>query len=265
MLSTAAFGLRQFSIDRKRIPKSLDLRPGSAPALRFPEPAPLGKIDLIGGNGRFRQKLAEKEWEMKKIEDIERRKQQKILDEERRRKQAEREARRRRIQEESERQRKEERERELIEKEEKERRRIELEEKERLDREEKERQWLARQPKICETCGGTGKCFACNGEGAIFSTFLVTNVTGEAVHGGGYGKVVQGCEECRGLKQGIRGELTKGTGSCERCGGWGKIKPNVTTRQRTFTNIKTGLTSDDFSPTSSAVASPKFPPRVGAS
>lgn len=211
-----AFNLRAYSTERRRFTQELILKARDIP---------LEEIDLLGGNGRWRQRKAEKEWARRAIEDEERRNQQKIEEERQRHRKAEMEARKRRQLKEEEKRRAQERESKCQEVEELERRRREEEERLRLLREQDERDWLARQPKICEKCGGDGKCRSCDGRGFTLSMFLVSNVSEEkSVQ---YGRVQQGCEDCGGFKHGIMGELRKGNGKCVVCGGTGKIFPKL--------------------------------------
>jgi len=248
----AAFNLRQYAIDVRHLSPERKL---STPDL------PLEKIDLIGGNGRWRQKKAAVEWDRRTIEDREKRRQQRILEEERRRRKAEQEAKRRRMEEEEEHKRDLARKQEQREKEERERRERELEEKARLRREEEERERLARQPKTCETCAGTGSCTKCCGKGHFFSTFLVSNISKTSqlvpkVPVLDYGRVHQGCDECGGCKHGISGSLRTGTGKCYACKGAGKIRPKVEIQgHRRRTSSSSGVTEP---------GSPKSPASIGS-
>lgn len=216
-----ASNLRQYSLDKKHLTKE---RPNSAPKL--PE---LDESDLIGGNGRWRQRKAETEFERRAIEEAERSRQLKVLQEEKRRRKAAIEERRRRQLQDSERAREEEKERQRREQEEKEQQRREKEVRERQRREEEEREWLRRQPQTCETCGGLKRCNRCLGKGYLFDLFLVSAVQQDTAWNAGmdYGKVKQGCEECGGYRHNVLGELKPGTGNCPACLGVGKIKPNI--------------------------------------
>lgn len=215
----AAFSLRHYSLGRGRIDPE---RPQSQRTKHLP----LEYIDLLGGNGRWRQRKAEREWERRRLEEEERRRLEKLEEEERRRRRLELEERRRKQKEDEERRRQEERARQLREAEERERRRLEQEERERLAREAAEREWLARQPRTCETCVGSGRCVSCEGRGCSFAMFLVPAVA-EGESQTTYGRHFQGCPTCGGYKQGILGELRKGSGRCQSCGGAGKIAPKL--------------------------------------
>lgn len=240
----AAFSLRQYSLERKRLPPE---RPSSSPQL---DPADLEEIDLIGGNGRWRQMRAKEEFQRRAVEEEERRRRLKILEEEKQRRRAAQAERRRKQLEEERRQVKMEQERMQREKEDKEDRKRHQEERERKRREEEERQWLARQPKPCETCNGGGKCGTCLGKGTIFGLFLAPTVEDRCI--ADFGRVVQGCDECGGCRQNIIGQLRSGTGKCAVCCGHGKIWPNVTSpKSRRFNATGFGVGGEAGSPKSS--------------
>eukprot|EP00928_Gymnodinium_smaydae_P011783 TRINITY_DN14313_c0_g1_i1.p1 TRINITY_DN14313_c0_g1~~TRINITY_DN14313_c0_g1_i1.p1 ORF type:complete len:316 (-),score=68.35 TRINITY_DN14313_c0_g1_i1:62-886(-) len=227
LVQAAGFNLRDFSLGRKKIVPD---RPSSA-SRNGPQPHLLGEIDLIGGNGRWRQRLAEQEFERRRIEAEERRAEEERQEKERRARQKRREERMRRQQEEEERQRLEEAERKRAIKEERERSAREAAERERLRREEEEREWQARQPKICEACDGSCICQTCQGKGVVFGMFLVPSIFSKQQQqqaGKDMGKLVQGCLACGGLWQGVRGEVAKGSGMCLPCAGYGKIWPTNT-------------------------------------
>eukprot|EP00403_Amphidinium_massartii_P005684 CAMPEP_0178379778 /NCGR_PEP_ID=MMETSP0689_2-20121128/5121_1 /TAXON_ID=160604 /ORGANISM="Amphidinium massartii, Strain CS-259" /LENGTH=369 /DNA_ID=CAMNT_0019999897 /DNA_START=48 /DNA_END=1157 /DNA_ORIENTATION=- len=218
-----AFDLRQYSLDRKRL---LGVqRPKSARVESLA--CPLEYIDLLGGNGRWRQRKAILEWERRQAEEEEMRAQWRIEEEARRKRKVELEMRKKKQAEEEERRRQEERDRQKREAEEAERRRFEEEERKRLLREQQEREWLARQPKTCDRCGGTGQCIKCRGTGNNSALFLVSRVTNETLLQ--FGRPTQGCDECGGRRQGILGELIKGSGSCYACAGTGKIAAKTET------------------------------------
>jgi len=241
----AAFNLRQFSPSRRRM---LAERPSSAPQL---DPRDLEEVDLLGGNGRWRQKKAKDEFQRRAIEEEERRKRQKILEEEKQRRRAAQAERRRKQLEEERRQVKLEQERMRREKEEKEERKRQQEEKARLRMDEEERARLARQPRPCEACHGQGKCTTCLGKGGVFAMFLAPTVKDEGL--ADFGRMMQGCEECGGCRQNIIGQLRLGTGKCLVCSGFGKIWPAASPKQRTRFNATGGGTTTDLS----AVGSPK--------
>lgn len=220
----AAFNLRQFAEMHNHIP-SAD-RPSSASTFSRPgKVIPIEKIDLLGGNGRWRQRKAEKEFERRRAEEQEKRRQDKIREEERRRKQAHLAERKRQHQLEEERRWQEEREQKRLEQLERERKKREEEERERQRREDEERERLRRQPKTCEICEGSGKCTACMGKGFYFSMFLVNKVTKETLLD--YGRKLQGCMTCGGYPQGVVGDLQKGTGLCPNCHGRGMVWPVI--------------------------------------
>eukprot|EP00933_Yihiella_yeosuensis_P040958 TRINITY_DN35385_c0_g1_i1.p1 TRINITY_DN35385_c0_g1~~TRINITY_DN35385_c0_g1_i1.p1 ORF type:complete len:294 (+),score=67.98 TRINITY_DN35385_c0_g1_i1:118-999(+) len=214
---TAAYSLRQYSTLKKRLP--------TGPTRSSPTIV-LDKIDLIGGNGSWRQRLAEDEFARRAIEEEQRRREQLAAEEEKRRRKAEREMRRRLRQEEEERRRAEERERQRIEQLEREEARRQAEEAERLRLEQEEREWLARQPKTCQTCSGSGKCPVCLGSGVLHAVYLSSKADNRSTKGA-YGRILQGCSACYGFEQNLMAGLKQGTGRCAACDGWGKIKPEV--------------------------------------
>merc|ERR1712176_401628 len=249
----AAFNLRQYSHERKKTPIS---RPPSVPNID------LEYIDVIGGNGKWRQRLAQIEWQKREVEEKERMEKLKILAEEKARKQAAIAERKKKQLEEERRQVLAERERQKREKEEREEKQRQKEEKERLKREEAEREWLARQPKTCETCQGVGKCVTCQGKGTIFSVFLVSKVD-SATSITDFGRKEQGCDDCGGYRQNILGQLRPGTGKCAACGGHGKIWPDVEAkggRPRFNTGMAGGMQiSEPSSPKSPFPSMPSSP------
>ncbi|CAJ1390398.1 unnamed protein product, partial [Effrenium voratum] len=213
----AAHNLRQWSLDRYRL----------VPERKSSEPnfAHLDRIDLIGGNGRWRQKRAEEEFARRAIEEEKKLRELQEAEEKRRQRKLAFQARRRRQQEEEDRRRKEERERqrqETVRMEEL--RRIE-EQRDRVRREQEEKEWLARQPKPCEVCSGSGKCVACLGVGTNPALFLASECGYKTPKD--YGRRPQGCDGCYGFKQNLLAELKKGTGRCPNCDGWGKIRPDI--------------------------------------
>eukprot|EP00440_Ansanella_granifera_P026542 gb/GFBE01028832.1/.p1 GENE.gb/GFBE01028832.1/~~gb/GFBE01028832.1/.p1 ORF type:complete len:274 (+),score=66.35 gb/GFBE01028832.1/:1-822(+) len=215
---TAAYNLRQYSLDKKRI---LPEKTNSEPDFSH-----LDRIDLIGGNGRWRQRRAEDEFARRQIVEEERLREQQEMEERRRQRKLALQAKRRRQQEEEERRRQEERERQRQEQLRIEEERRQAEERERLRREQEERDWLARQPKLCLVCNGSGKCPTCLGSGQNFTVFLATGV-GKRNTRGDYGRHAQGCDACYGFKQNMLADLKKGTGKCAHCDGWGKIAPDI--------------------------------------
>eukprot|EP00747_Dinoflagellata_sp_TGD_P164045 gnl/TRDRNA2_/TRDRNA2_183445_c0_seq1.p1 gnl/TRDRNA2_/TRDRNA2_183445_c0~~gnl/TRDRNA2_/TRDRNA2_183445_c0_seq1.p1 ORF type:complete len:355 (-),score=74.70 gnl/TRDRNA2_/TRDRNA2_183445_c0_seq1:223-1170(-) len=220
----AAYDLRGWSLMRKRIAD--EERPSSATiTLQKYGHHNLSEIDLLGGNGFWRQKKAKVEWERRRIVAEEEEREKKRKEEIRLKRKQEREARLRRLQEEEDRRRQELKERQQREEEEREKRRREEEAMRRAREEEEERQWQIRQPKICEPCAGVGKCTICLGKGYLFSTFLKVSVTGETVHEAG--KLLQGCEGCGGCSQNVDGAMQYGSGLCLLCHGKGKVLPRI--------------------------------------
>jgi len=218
-----AYNLRQYSTERGRLAQAA---PGAAEVKLV---HPLSQIDLVGGNGRWRQKRAKEQWVIDQAEAEKQRREQQILEDEKRRRREEREARRRRQQEEDQ-----QRQRALEEKKQRERR--EQEERERHEEEERRlkaaqdhQDWLARQPKTCTTCEGSGKCTHCGGKGFFFATFLAPSVDTSASLD--FGRAQQGCPECGGCAQNIRGDLVQGSGRCLNCDGVGMVKPIVGERR----------------------------------
>lgn len=233
----AAFSLRQYSLEKKRIAPE---KTASVPSFTLEE------IDRLGGNGRWRQRRAEEDFKQKQIEEIERMRQQKTIEEAKLKRKKELEAKRRRQLEEEERQRRAEREKEQREREEREEEQRQHEERERIRKEEEEREWLARQPKTCTTCSGSGSCVTCEGKGHMFAMFLVHAVQKANVNNVDYGRVLQGCDDCGGYRHNVMGDLKKGSGRCAACDGVGKIAPKIDLRMG-----RRGMSGFDYS------ASPK--------
>jgi len=202
---------------------------GAATAVRMSHP--LGEIDLVGGNGRWRQKRAKEQWIVDQAEAEKQRVERQILEDEKTRRREEREARRRKQQEEDS-----QRMRALEDKARRER--LAQEERDRQEEEEKRKKaaeehedWLARQPKTCTTCVGSGKCTYCGGKGFFFAMFLAPSV-GTHETTGDFGRAQQGCPECGGCAQNIRGDLIQGSGRCHKCDGVGMVTPEVVQKQR---------------------------------
>jgi len=212
-----SYNLRQFAYDKKHI---LPERPASTGKL-----LPLEKIDLLGGNGRWRQRKAKVLYDQRAIEEAEARRQQKLIEAERARKQELREKRRKAQIKEEEDRRRDDRERGRREAEEREQKRREADERKRLEREEEEREWLRRQPKMCPVCEGNKLCKKCHGKGYFFCMFLVEKVDEDSLLQ--HGRMHQGCEDCGGYRHNILGDLKKGTGRCANCNGVGKITPKL--------------------------------------
>jgi len=214
----AAYTLRDYSLAKKRI---LPDHHNSAPDFSH-----LDRIDLIGGNGRWRQRRADDEFARRAVVEEERLREQQEAEERRRQRKLALQAKRRRQQEEEERRRAEERERQRQEQIRIEEEKRAEEEAERLQREQEERDWLARQPKTCTVCHGTGKCNGCTGTGYNMAIYLSATTTGKNPKGD-YGRHRQGCDTCYGFKQNMLADLKRGTGMCANCDGWGKIEPDI--------------------------------------
>ncbi|CAK9076094.1 Reticulocyte-binding protein 2 homolog a [Durusdinium trenchii] len=214
----AAHNLRQYSLDRKRI--SLE-HTSSAPDFSH-----LDRIDLIGGNGRWRQKRAEEEFARRAVAEEKRLREQQEAEEKRRQRKLEVKARKRRQHEEEERRREEERERQHLEQVRFEELQKIEQEKERLRKETEEKEFRARQPKPCEVCTASGKCIGCLGSG-INSTLFLAAMVNRYSSKDYYGRRPQGCDGCYGFKQNMMATLKKGTGRCPNCDGWGRIRPDI--------------------------------------
>lgn len=211
---SAAYSLRDFSLTRKRIDME---KVESAPDFSH-----LDRIDLIGGNGRWRQRRAEDEFSRRAVVEEQRRREQEEYEEKKRQRKLALQAKKRRQQEEEERRRQEERERQHQEQLRIEEERRQAEEQERLRKEREERDWQARQPKMCETCQGGGKCPVCAGSGFAMAVYLSSHTDAQSTKGA-YGRRQQGCDACYGFKQNMCAELKRGTGKCASCDGYGLI------------------------------------------
>lgn len=214
---TAACNLREYSMSRSRL--KAEKHPTS-------KSYTLERIDLAGGNGRWRQRQAKVEFAQRDIEEAELRRQAKMLEKERRRRKEEKQREREAREKEDLEKRKREREKALQETLEREKERLAAEEAEYVRQRQEQLEWQRRQPKMCEDCQGSGKCQACDGLGYSFAMFLVPEISycTKLEHG----KVMQGCAECGGLPHNIVGDLRLGTGKCIPCNGVGKITPVVT-------------------------------------
>lgn len=215
--------LREFSESRQRIGTPLVDRPASAGKV----PPPLEKIDLLGGNGTWRQKRAEVEFECRRVQEEERLQHEKLDQEERRRLRAKFEERKRRLKLEDDQRRREEQERLRRQDEERRYQRLLDEEEARLRREEEERLRLAKLPKPCFACNASGSCLGCGGKGQVPSLYLAPKVEVQLSHRLDYGRSFQGCESCGGTFKGMIGNIERGSGCCSACGGVGEIPPVV--------------------------------------
>lgn len=229
----AAFNLRKYAVKVKHIASD---RPASAPAMGMGNkvapitPEQLTRIDLIGGNGKWRQLLAEEEFKRRKAASEEKRRQELTKAKEKMRRDAETTERKRRHQAEEERRWREEAEQQERDRLEKERIKQEQEDRERQRREFEEEERKKRMPKTCETCNGTAKCQDCGGKGFLFHMYLVSNKGMDYDAGGTeveHGRKEQGCEKCGGCAHNLLGDIKMGTGECAVCQGLGKIWPVI--------------------------------------
>merc|ERR1712039_663731 len=241
---------RQYSHERKKIPVP---RPSSAPKIE------LEHIDVIGGNGRWRQRLAQIEWQRREVEEKERLEKLKLLEQEKARRQAMLAERKRKQLEEERRQVLAERERQKREQEEREEKKRLQEEKERARREREHEEWLARQPKTCETCSGNCKCITCLGKGTVFSMFLVSKVAQQNSITD-FGRAIQGCDDCGGYKHNIMGSLKCGNGLCASCGGHGKIWPDLAQAKGSRPRFVSGVSGANPTSEPGSPKSPGFAP-----
>lgn len=188
----------------------------------------LGEIDRLGGNGIWRQRLAETKHEEDQKAEAERLQEEKAKEDRKIQRRKALEARRRQQLDEEQRQRTAEKERERVAQELAEDTRRKKQERERCRREEEEAERRARMPKPCEACSGTATCTKCDGKGHNFSMFLVQSTQAHHVSAGtDFGRVHQGCDNCGGYRHNLVGELKKGTGYCPVCSGTGKIWPDI--------------------------------------
>lgn len=223
--SDPQFNLRQWRVKPDR--------PVSQPHL---DPANLTEADLIGGNGRWRQRKAEVEFEQRRMKELELLKEQRAKAEILRQKQAIKEEKRKKQIEDLRKERAAQQERLRIDAEEKALRELQWAEREKLRKEEEHRDWLARQPYQCETCKKSGKCQGCEGKGQFFCMFLVPEV--DKLGANEFGRMPQGCEDCGGQRQNLQGKLRVGTGKCSACGGRGMIWPIVESKgSRRFATV----------------------------
>lgn len=237
----------QFNLREYRSKRVKPERPVSQPHL---DPANLTQADLIGGNGRWRQRKALVEFEQRGAKELELLREQRAKAEKLRKKQEVKEEKRKKQLEELRKERITQQERLRQDEEERQVREEQQAEKERLRKEEEHREWLARQPYECETCSKSGKCQGCDGSGQLFSLFLVSEV-GEACLNE-FGRMPQGCEDCGGQRQNLQGKLRVGSGKCSACGGHGMIWPIVESKHN---RRALGATmSQDISPKSTSMA-----------
>lgn len=223
-----AYSLRKYAVQVKHLPGERAPRSFQGDQLEIP----IHEIDLIGGNGKWRQIKAEEEFKRRRQEEEEQRRQELMKAAQKKRRQAELAERRKRQLEEEERRWQEEMEQKRLAKEEAERLKKEAEDKARRERQEAEEERRRRLPRTCDVCGGSGRCQECHGKGHIFHLLLIGQVGQE--NGSSYprtamehGRVHQGCENCGGYSHNMLGELKKGTGDCPCCNGTGKIWPVI--------------------------------------
>lgn len=223
---SAAFGLRRYAVEMHHIPGERVPRPFAGDPMEIP----VEKIDLIGGNGKWRQIKANEEFKRIQLEEEEKHRQELRKEATKKQRHAELAERKRRQQLEEERRWQEEREQKRRDQVEREKVKRENEEKLRLQQEEAQEEKRRRMPKTCETCDGSAKCQECLGKGFIFSVFLVPSVSAHGAASGtsmDHGRVHQGCDKCGGYSHNMLGELKQGTGKCSGCEGLGKIWPVI--------------------------------------
>jgi len=246
-----AFSLRKYAVLTKHIPG--DRAPRAFAGDPMPE-EPMEQIDLIGGNGNWRQIKAIAQFKIKDEIAKEVKIQERIKEQRKKERAAELADRRRKHQAEEEQRWQDEREQKRLNQIERERVQRENEEKVRQDREAAEEERRRRMPKTCETCDGSCKCQDCMGEGYTCATFLVAKKSTDDVSLGStsmdHGRVYQGCEKCGGYCHNMLGDLKKGSGECAVCNGHGKIWPDLgdavtspkakTTTQATYSMERVG-------------------------
>lgn len=100
-----------------------------------------------------------------------------------------------------------------------------------------------REPKVCQTCSGTGICPKCNGNQVLCQDFFAPVSKDFVPCRLEFGRKPQGCEACGGYAPGIDGKYRAGTGKCAHCDGHGKIWPDLETKSRH--NKKNSRKDDD--------------------
>jgi len=221
----AAFSLRKYAAGLKHIPAENVVR---AAFRGDPLEIPIGNIDLIGGNGKFRQIKAEEEFARRRVQAEVEHRQEVQYQAEKKHHKAEQAEKKRLYHEQEEKRWNDEREQKRQESVETAKRKQEEEDERRKKRQLQEEERKRRMPKTCETCDGSGKCQECHGKGQVFSLFLVhrTNVS-DVRTPMDHGRVHQGCDKCGGFSHNMLGDLKKGTGECPTCQGLGKIWPFI--------------------------------------
>lgn len=215
---SAAISLREWSESRRRV-----CQVEAWPAATQRVEPDYDEIDVLGGNGRWRQKKAVEEKERRMAQEQLQAERNRQRERERRRKQAELEQLWRRQQEEEERRRADDEARRRREQEEQanHRRERELEEVRRRQQHEKE-EMQRTVPLPCDVCCGSGQCRECEGQGRHLGVYLV----GKLKTGGtplDFGQKWQGCTACGGHNPGVLGDMAKGSGMCIACNGRGVV------------------------------------------
>lgn len=221
----AAFSLRTYAAKLKHIPAENVTR---AAFRGDPLEIPIGNIDLIGGNGKFRQIKAEEEFARRRVQAEEEHREEIKYQAEKKQKKAEHIEKKRVYHEQEEKRWQDEREQKRLAQIEFARKKQEEEDERRAKRQLQEEERKRRMPKTCETCDGSGKCQDCGGKGHVFSLFLVHRTGVSDVRTPmDHGRVHQGCDKCGGFSHNMLGDLKKGTGECPPCQGLGKIWPFI--------------------------------------
>merc|ERR1719424_665940 len=158
----AAFSLRKYAVEAKHIPPP---RPHTAPpgaatfgmsAMAKPiRPEDLDRIDLLGGNGSWRQVLAEEEFERRRLADEETARQARTKVLEKKRKESEREAKLAAHARAEEKRFQADREQKRLNQLAAEQSQREAAESKRVQREFEMEERRRRMPKTCETCAGS--------------------------------------------------------------------------------------------------------------
>lgn len=231
--------MRKYAVEAKHIPPP---RPHTAPpgaatfgmsAMAKPiRPEDLDRIDLLGGNGSWRQVLAEEEFERRRLADEETARQARTKVLEKKRKESEREAKLAAHARAEEKRFQADREQKRLNQLAAEQSQREAAESKRVQREFEMEERRRRMPKTCETCAGSAQCQECNGNGHIFHVFLRSKVSPEEDEAVGctameHGRKFQGCEKCGGFAHNMLGDVKMGTGACAACNGHGKIWPII--------------------------------------
>jgi hypothetical protein len=192
---------------------------------------PFDEIDLVGGNGRFRQRKAEAEFARRRLQDFQQRQEHALRKEKERLRQLEEAEKLQRIQlemqqaavAEADRRRRDDAEQTRLLREEKEREQVRLEE---------ERLAKLRSIKItCNECIGNGLCFSCKGTGQLYKLLLAPRVEidmhsiDSRERSEMFGQVAFGCKACANAAafSHLSGDLWRGNGMCAKCSGHGTL------------------------------------------